>query len=494
MVVFFAGVTPLVADGLPILLPWALPPALLSLALGTGYHLAQRQPRLCRWLSGNGLWCAGIHTALGWLAWLGLLPAVAQTLVLSAGMLLAYLPWVAGLLCLLVLALLLHRRGRGLALRRASWFTPIFIHQLVLLIWLVPHFAGTDKEGCERIYEQPGLRPLLDRETLESIDGLGVGYPYDVAVDPDQDAVLVTSKQRLAGHFDLDDPPGFASDALLRLNLAGELVTWLGIPSRGGATMPQSIALDPALQIAALYLVDRHQRHRICTYSYADGGLEELACAIFEQGPGERVAPEPNSLLIDTATHRLVADFYEGSTVRLWEATLPDPRDGSWKAVNRSSGLPDKMFLHGGLRRLYVPTHRGHLYIFDLDDLERYELHFLGQPLTSVAVDPEGRFAYLTGYVTGRLLRFDLEQGRLAGSTWTAQAPRNIAIAPEAGLVYVSGYVPGAVVVHDMQSLERLHRWKVGGLSRSVRWSPTLNQALLCGSCGLLALDIEDLR
>jgi len=440
--------------------------------------------------AGRTRWMAALWLAIQAGFWVMALGSLAMALPV----LVAFRPAAAGLLlaALGVLALL-QGRVRGVRPGLVTWFTPIWAVQVLQFAVMATHFAGASDAECASVYADGRVRPLLDREALAAIPGLGPAFPYDAAYDTGRDLVVATLKDRRAGYWSTTDEPGQAFSGLVLLSRDDPArSSFFPIRNEGGASLPQNLVADPATQSVAAYVVDREFRHSVRTWSYASGRLEPVATRVFEDfepAAGGAVG-EPSGILGSAETGRILVNLYRGKPGWLWEADLPSLGNERFTPVGRRFSLLDKMARDPSNGQVIVASNHGAVLFLDGRTLETIDAVPTLDPVSTVAVDPGTGDVIAAGIVGGELIRIDGATRRIVDRAWTVRVPRSLAVVPEFGLLFVSGYVEGRVRVHDLATLETLGEVAVGGVSRTLHFQAGPGVVSACSSCGLLEIDV----
>jgi len=425
--------------------------------------------------------------SLGW--WTGfiiLLPIVFRAAAASLAMALAYIPEFVFLLGITLLFTLLIRQGRALWLRgRLRWFTPIFLLQLGLFTWYSTHFYGSPERVCKSVFHQPGVTPLLTGSDLSQIGITGHPFPYDAGYDPMAQRWFVTVKERKVGLWSHTDHPSDCSNSLLILDKNGNVLDRKCFFSVDDAIMPQNLVIDPELKIVVIYLVDRNVHHRVAAYSYNNNRLRLVAAKSFYDD-------EPNALSLDLHKHRVYLVLYNQDALDLWSAVLPAfAHPARYRHQDFYAGL-DKPVLSSDGSRWLIPSHKGALFTFSTGNLHPMSSIKYWQPLSSACLMENKLF--LTGYMTGLLIKANPQTGRSIMSSASERAPRFCSTDPEHGLVFVSGYTPGFVGIHRLTDLFEQSRIRTGEVTRSIHYIPDLRRLVVGSSCGLLLIDPQEVK
>lgn len=470
-----------------ILIPAASPvsdvhTATLSLTLlGLGLLSAALTWRRVHRRPVDGFWTRALAGALEWgtrsVLWLA---GALSWAVLVFPFLFAYEPWVAtGTTLVVVLAVWWTRRRSGPRLTVYSLFP---VSTLVLVAVLVDHYGGASDRECQAVYDRPFVRAILDREALDRLPGLRGVFPY--ALEPDgQGRLFISMKDRTDGYLPGYDPTSASNGLVVLAARDGRILHVEPLRAVGDSARPEDLHYDPGTGTLSTFVVHRSIPHELRIYDVGDDRISLRARTEFPDW-------EPTGL----------AGFHEKPGILvgfngpvLWEASLPDLRDGRWSRTEKVAPVTFFAGLDVGPadRFALAASVSGSALLLDGDGWRPLESIDVLDGTGAVRISHAGDRAWLTGYARGHLYAYDLGSRTVVGRASTTRTGKWIAEAPDRGLLFVSGYHTGELVVHDTRDLEEVARLELGSLLRPLAYDSRSGKVIAGSSCGILELDLD---
>lgn len=190
---------------------------------------------------------------------------------------------------------------------------------------------------------------------------------------------------------------------------------------------------------------------------------------------------EPHEIVVDPATGRaavsLYADSERGNAVQVIGAANTAPQTIALGAKRKPHGL---RFVPGSGLLLATTEGTGHLAWVDVGAGRIVHELMIGDGTPHmVAVDPQGRAAYVTRLADGRLTRVDLASREKTHVVGAGLGAEGVAVRPGNGEVWVSNRNADSVTVHDPDTLALRATLSSPGFPIRVAFTPDGRHALV---------------
>lgn len=180
-----------------------------------------------------------------------------------------------------------------------------------------------------------------------------------------------------------------------------------------------------------------------------------------------------------------VVDIAAGKTVRTIELKA---KDGDKDVVyTRPHGI---QFVPGSNRMLVTSETTGKLLVVDFDSGEVLSAIDTGQDASHmVAVEPEGRLAFVANIASGSVSVIDIEAGERVKVIKTGAGAEGIAVHPDGGEVWVTNRSADTVSIIDIAELEVIEEIECGSFPIRVQFTEDGVHALVsCARSGKVAI------
>ncbi|MDP8257259.1 MAG: hypothetical protein P9M14_16050 [Candidatus Alcyoniella australis] len=143
---------------------------------------------------------------------------------------------------------------------------------------------------------------------------------------------------------------------------------------------------------------------------------------------------------------------------------------------------------------IYHASNSGVLSVFDLESFELLAQIELGEPapfLANLALDDRRGRLYLTRFLGGDVLVFDLERREQVDRVQLGQGLRFVALAPGRELLAVSNYMSGELYLLRAADLQTLAVLDVGRRPRWIDVAADESCLALCSGAGALVIELD---
>ncbi|MGQ9703930.1 MAG: YncE family protein [Actinomycetota bacterium] len=154
---------------------------------------------------------------------------------------------------------------------------------------------------------------------------------------------------------------------------------------------------------------------------------------------------------------------------------------------------PKSVELMPGGDRIFVNDLYAHKnFVFDTHTYARLLTVVLPDEPVEADFSPDGRWALVSLYNSGKVVLVDTESGTLAGEATTGSIPKEVAVSPDGAWVYVANWNSNTVSVIDARIRIRVKDIWVPATPRGICFSPQGEKAYVCimGGDTLVEVDV----